>query len=629
MDNQQIKNFIESSRKSGISDDKIYSFLQAKGAIPAEQLKREGETGFSGFRTGLGQSALGVLKGTAQFGEEIGQTILGKKLVPGVYSDEQIEERAREKGGVNKLFTEDTLTPKTGAEKAGKFTGDVAQYVIPGSKVTKLSKASRFLRRVVPRAVSSGTVATLQEGKVGAGTGIAVGAEIVLPGVGKLLSGVFKKLGTIGSRLLKGFGADIDTIRNNPQAILNNLKKLKGADKEALDKVLTKETNIVQSQIKSLQKTVGEQTTKLQEKARPILEKTATKIQNGIFEIRQNARDLYGEGLGKLKSIDINPTKFRASIQLFLDDIGSFVEGDTRILKNVEFSDPINMKKASGLIDDLTNTKLDGLSLRKLLDKAKKLRYKTATSDERLSFNAFISEFEKSIKNTISSATNKLDDINAAFSKDMQLVETIENIFGKQKFKSRGERLKIAEKLKKALEKTSLTKSEIDDFFAKIKVNPDNIRNQIGSLDVLNTSESKFLSEIEGIFGNVKNIDDFAALSTKVKNAMRKTDLEENVIDRLLRKAGLDPTEFRAGEEVRRVLTEKFAPEAPGGTRWEVIRQFTAGLVSPVQATKFAALIEQLPERVWVKVLGKIQNATSTIERETIVKTLVDLFGED
>jgi hypothetical protein len=31
MDNQQIKNFIETSRKAGVKDEKIVAFLQGKG----------------------------------------------------------------------------------------------------------------------------------------------------------------------------------------------------------------------------------------------------------------------------------------------------------------------------------------------------------------------------------------------------------------------------------------------------------------------------------------------------------------------------------------------------------------------------------------------------------------------
>lgn len=301
---------------------------------------------------------------------------------------------------------------------------------------------------------------------VGAGTGLAfdVGSKLqqdktipesLTPGIGTavgaglpIVGAAIKPVKAILGRLFKGLGSGLSGVSTN-----------------SIDEIIANPQKAVQIS-QQLAKSGNDK----------VLEENARQIINGVSSIRQNARKAFGEGLDTLASTDIQPAVFREQTQKVLDKYGSALQDGQRVLSNVEFTDPKNIQRASGLIDELSNAKLDGKSLRKLADDIENAAYKVATSDERLSFNVFIKDLSSGLKDAITNSTDKLDEINRAFSQDMQLAEAVQNIFGKVNFKNLPEVVRASQKLEGLFAQKGLAPGVVDTFLTKIGINPNDFR---------------------------------------------------------------------------------------------------------------------------------------------------------
>src|SRR3990167_3145563 len=97
-------------------------------ATPAPAQTNQGETGLKGFATGVGKGILGTTKFLGQVGTKIGNVAgLG---FPKEYGSES--------EFTKKLFSEENLKAKSGAETLGKiaeFAGEVFIPVLAASKV--------------------------------------------------------------------------------------------------------------------------------------------------------------------------------------------------------------------------------------------------------------------------------------------------------------------------------------------------------------------------------------------------------------------------------------------------------------------------------------------------------------
>lgn len=396
----------------------------------------DGETGLKGFATGVGKGVLSTVKGAGQLGEKIGNLVLPKSLESkSVYSDEAT------KGG---LLDKENLKAQGTAEKLGKGIEQIAEFAIPGSAVSKATKGASLVSKIGSRALTSGTVASVQAGEVGKDALIAGAVETALPIAGKVLSPATK----IVSRLFKGLGSG-----------------LSGVGTDTIDQIV-KNPKTASATVKGL--TTGGNAT--------ILKKNAETVINGVAGIKKEARKAFGEGLESLQQTDIDNKVFRESTQGVLDKYGSVLKNGKRQLSNIEFDDPKNISKANELIKKLQGAKLDGKSLRKLIDDIENSAYKIATTDERLSFNAFVKDLAGSLKSGISKSTSKLDDINKAFSTDMQLAESIEKIFGKVKFQNASEINKVSQQLESLFSKKGLSPEYIDNFLNRIGIKPDDFK---------------------------------------------------------------------------------------------------------------------------------------------------------
>lgn len=357
-----------------------------------------------------------------------------------------------------------------------QFGASIARTNLPG--MPKLNTQEKSLvqnpsfKEVAGSAIQTGANLIPGAGKglglaaktaIGGGTGYAfdVGSKMqsgqgqpLKPGIGTTVGAaipgtvaVAKPVTRIVGRLLKGLGSG-----------------LSGVSTETIDKIV------------SNPKAAQLATDKLKKSGNAkVLEDNARQVMEGVGTIRKEARKAYGEGLESLKKEDIDPKKFRTAVQGFLDKYKVESKGANRLL-DVEFEDPKNVQRASNLIDELSKSDLDGLSLRKLINKIEGTKFKTATSDERLAFNAFTKELAESIKGAVSGSTNKLGEINKAFSSDMQLTEAIEDIFGKVKFKNLSEVVKATKKLESLFAQKGIAPEVIDDFLNRIGVSPDDFK---------------------------------------------------------------------------------------------------------------------------------------------------------
>lgn len=458
--------------------------------------QKQGETGVKGFATGMAKGILSTVKGAGQLGAGLGQKALGSVgiNVPNVYTDEAT------KGG---LLDKQNLQANSGAEKFGKTVEQIAEFAVPATKVSNATKGASMVGKIVPRALTSGTVASLQSGEVGKDAGIATGVEVALPLAGKL---IIKPATRILKSLVKGLGSGVS-----------------GVGTDTIEQIV-KNPKVASSTIDDIAKGGNG----------AVLKKNTETIINGVSKIKQEARKAYGVGLDSLKETDIDNKVFRDSTQSILDKYGSVTKGGKRNLTNVEFSDPKNIKTANELIGKLQTAKLDGKSIRKLADDIESKLYKVATSDERLSFNAFIKDFSSSLKNGISKSTSKLDDINKTFSQDMQLAESIEKIFGKVKFKNSSEINKVSQQLETLFSKKGLSPEYIDDFLTRIGIEPEafktseavrQISNKVTGANTKGLSIGEITQQVTSSVITPKLVRDIAVLTGKTDGVI-KTLLE-------------------------------------------------------------------------------------------------------
>lgn len=378
-------------------------------------------------KTGLGQKILNTATGVSNFfggkgvSDLIGASLASAKATPEERKYIEYPKAKEVAGSVIQLGS--NLIPAAGIEASlarKALVGATSGYAFDvGSKLQNENK-------------------TIPESLI-PGAGTAIGAT--LPVANQLV--VKPAIGIVG-RLFKGLGSG-----------------LSGASTKTIDEIINNPQKAIEVS-KQIEQNGGTK----------ILEDNAKTIVNGVSKIRQEARAAYGKGLESLSKTDINPSVFRQNIQNTLDKYGIYQQNGQRLLSNIEFSDPKNIQKASDLIDKLHNAQLDGKSLRSLSDTIENSAYKVATSDERLSFNAFVRDLADSVKNAVTSSTNKLDEINKNFSNDLQLTEAVEDIFGKVDFKNLPEVVKASQKLENLFSQKGLAPEVTNSFLNRIGISP-------------------------------------------------------------------------------------------------------------------------------------------------------------
>jgi hypothetical protein len=394
-------------------------FLQEGGAVQK-------------FGTGLAKSALSAVKGAGQLGEAIGGALLPESLTPqSVYSDEAT------KGG---LLDKENLKGEGGAEKFGKFVGDVAQFAVPAGKITKATKGASMVGKIVPRAISSGTVATIQEGEVGKGTAIAAGAETVLPVAGKY---VVKPISRFIGGLFRGTGS-----------------VLSGVSDDTL-KLIQQNAKVGKDAVKTIKASGQEQ----------ILKDNIKNYIDGMTKLRSTASQKFGKALETLSKTDIDDKIIKKEGLKALEKNNVLIKNGKIDLTNSEILNPQLQKKLTANINEINKIKLlDGKSLRDVIKKIEETyKIKSPGLDpDRLAYNEVLDDLIDAFRNSINLKTDVLSKANLDYSKAKGLAKATENILGKVKFKDQSEILAVSKKMESLLKEPGLTQDVMQDFFKAI-----------------------------------------------------------------------------------------------------------------------------------------------------------------
>jgi hypothetical protein len=421
----------------GIDMDQARQFSQQKQPQieqPQQQLQpQENKPGFlqeggavQQFGTGLAKSGLSLVKGMGQLGEKILPPIGGQS----VYSDEAT------KGG---LLDAERLKGETGTERVGKFVGDVAQFAIPAGRIAKATQGASMAGRIIPRMISSGTVATLQEGEVGKGTAIAVGAETAMPVAGKY---IVKPVAKFIGGLFRGTGSILSGVSDDVM------------------KILHKNAKTGQDAVKTIKASGQEQ----------ILKDNIQTYIKGMTKLRSNASAKFGKALDTLSKTDVDDKIIKKEGLKALEKNGIIIKNGKINLSNSEILNPQLQKKLSTIINTANKTKLtDGKSLRETIKRIEAGQLKNPGLDpDRLAYNGVLDDLADGFRNSINLKTDVLSKANLDYSKAKGLAKATEDILGKVKFKNQSEILAVSKKMETILKDKGLTQEVLNDFFKAI-----------------------------------------------------------------------------------------------------------------------------------------------------------------
>lgn len=401
----------------------------------------------------------------------------------------------------NTGFSPDSFQPTNTAQKVGKFGERVAEFAVPGSKIDKAFKGAKglgLLTKYLTKAATSASVATAQEGEVGAGTIIAGATEMVSPVVTGILGRLFKGL---GSGLSGSSTNQIGEIIKNPQKAIEISKQITKNGQES------------------------------------VLENNAKVIVNGISQIKKEAGTAFRQGLDSLKTEDIKPQVISNKVTEVLKKNKIEINEEGFNLDGADFMTSEVKNRATQVINKINDAKdLSGTGVRKLMDSLDRFSFKSVGQDaDRMAFNKLIIDLKSGIKNAISESTNKLDEINAKYSSDLQIAENMERIFGDVKFKNVEEVAKAAQKLESFFSQKGLNPRDIDNFLTRIGINPSEFKTSEAVRQMVNKTSGV---NATGLSGSEIIQQATSAIITPsfVKNVSIATGLAESVLKPVLEK---------------------------------------------------------------------------------------------
>jgi len=491
MDREKLKQAIEFAKQNPDSDyaNELRRRIESGQIVIGGQ---EETQGIKGVAVGVGKGILSTVKGMGQLGEKIGNVIVPKQYeMPSSYSDEATKDG---------LLSEENLTARGTAEKIGKGAEQIAEFAVPGSMVSKATKGASMVGKIIPRALTSGTVASVQAGDIGVETAIASGIETAFPVAGKILkpatkliSGLFRNIGSA----LSGVPSEtLQKISSNPNVANDVIKVLKESGKDSV----------------------------LRENTKTIL--------NGIQQIKRESSSMFAKGIESLSKTDIKPNIIKDEIKSVITNNKGLLSKTGFSLKNTEFSsDPKLVKSASALINSIDKSKdLSGRGVKKLMDLAENTKLKTATTDTSISFNRFIDDIKNGLENSISKSTNKLSSIKKQYSSERQLVDAIQGILGKVKFNNEKELVAVSKRLNTAFKDSDLTESELDKFLTRIGITPDDFKTseavrQISNIkagaNAMGTNRMEIVRSLSGSILTPKMVRDVAVLTGKSEELLK------------------------------------------------------------------------------------------------------------
>lgn len=143
-----------------------YKKLRDGGLAPEQIAQQEqGKTGLSGFARGVAKGELSTIQGLSK----LGAGVATKFNLPGQLT--QFLTKGKRKAPVAQpIFKpefEQKLTPETRAESLGKGFEQIAEFLVPSSKLAKLEKGLPLTKRAIAEAGTFGAITAAQTGELG------------------------------------------------------------------------------------------------------------------------------------------------------------------------------------------------------------------------------------------------------------------------------------------------------------------------------------------------------------------------------------------------------------------------------------------------------------------------------
>lgn len=343
--------------------------------------KSAGDTVF-----GLGKIGRGIQRGVSK----VGDAALGRfnplRIREGGVFDE---------GSESNQAAQNLLERDTAGEKIGGFAGDVAQFAVPASRVGTAARSAGLSRpaTIGAQAVTSGGVATAQEGELGRESAIAAGTEAAFPVVGRLArpfvnygKGVLKGLaGTIS-----GTGGDVvERAFTNPSAARQGLT---ASDEEAL-------------------------------------KTTARTVRQGVKDLKKKAGNEYSE---LVSSVDINlkskPLKDKLK-QQFVEEADAVPTKDGLSFGNSPFADSEErlLQKANNVIEEWSDFSAEGVN--RLATRLN--RFRRGTQDA-ANFDRVIDQLRRTTREYVGEQVPSIREANEKFAAKMDLIDELDSILKTQ-----------------------------------------------------------------------------------------------------------------------------------------------------------------------------------------------------
>lgn len=409
-------------------------------------------------------------------------------------------------------FTPEQLEAKNTLQKVGKFGEQVAEFAVPISKVGTATKGLSGIAKLAPRALTSGAVATAQEGEIGTGTAVATGLELAFPAFGKVMKPIKRLFVSLGSGLSGVSTQTLKSVAENPAIAKKTFEEIA---KEGGDKIIRRNANV---------------------------------ILKGISKIKKESSKAYGEALEKLGKENISKVALKKEAQSALKESGISAKGGVIRFTNSDILDTTIQKRAKNLITQINNQKdFSGKGVRNIMKLIEGKKFKTAGGDaNRLAFNKFADALDKGFRKAIAKSTPIMEKANKAYSKDRDIVDAIQAVFSKTKFNQTSDLIKVANRLEGLFAKKGIAPKEVDRFLTRIGVSPsefrttESVRKLMSVEDVANAkginisevirslTSSTLTPEVIGRIATMTNLEDSIVkkIFTKVAPTMRATLLE-------------------------------------------------------------------------------------------------------
>jgi hypothetical protein len=209
---------------------------QLSGAAYVAQLRNNlqtqdelGQSGFNGFTVGAAKGLTSTFTGASSLGEKMMgsllKTILPKSLeektgisqAPSLNILKKPEQEVQT--SAEKMIPKEYRTPVGGAEKAGFITEQIAEFLVPSSKIAKAEKGLNLLQRAATEGLTFGVQTAMQQGDINKDVKDAVILGTLFPVGGAAL----KETGKFAKKFIGGV---TEPLRENMASrVVNSLVK--------------------------------------------------------------------------------------------------------------------------------------------------------------------------------------------------------------------------------------------------------------------------------------------------------------------------------------------------------------------------------------------------------------------